>query len=145
MSLIIAHTRRIDAPRETVWSVITDLDKYPDWNPFMVECQSSLEEGAPIHMKVRVLPGINQPQKETIRQIEHARRFSYGIRLPLNALHSDRYHYLEALADGTTHYVSRFELGGWISPLVKLLLGSRLRKGFTHMTDALAERAEHLA
>ena len=25
----------INAPVETVWSILTDFDKYPDWNPFV--------------------------------------------------------------------------------------------------------------
>jgi len=40
----------IDAPASIVWSVLTDLPRYGEWNPFCVKCVSTLEMGAPVHM-----------------------------------------------------------------------------------------------
>ncbi len=143
--MLIVHTLDAAAPAATVWRVVTDLDRYPEWNPFVVGCRSTLEPGAPIVMRVRVLPFVTQPQRETVFEHLPGRRLSYGIApLPLGALASRRAHEVESLAADRARYVSRFELSGWLAPVVEGLLGGRLRAGFTAMSHALVARAATL-
>ena len=96
-------------------------------------------------MRVRVLPFFAQPQREWILSHEPGRSLGYGIRpLPFGALASSRTHEVEPRPDGRARYVSRFELRGWLAPLVSLLLGGRLEAGFASMSRALCRRAEAL-
>lgn len=132
----------IEAPAERVWEVITDLDRYPEWNPFVVACRSSLAVGAPIEMRVHVFRSFAQPQRETIFEHVPGRRLCYGVPMgSLGALASRRCHHLEPRG-AHTHYVSEFELRGWMAPVVRLLLGRRLAAGFAAMSAALKARAE---
>src|SRR6185369_16369952 len=32
------------------WEILTDLDRYGEWNPFCIKCVSTLEMGAPVTM-----------------------------------------------------------------------------------------------
>jgi len=135
----------IDAPAERVWQVITDLDRYPEWNPFVVACRSSLAPGDPIEMRVHVFRSFAQPQRETIFEHVPGRRLCYGVPArPLGALASRRCHEVEAQGPTRTRYASRFELSGWMAPVVQLLLGRRLAAGFAAMSEALRGRAEGL-
>jgi hypothetical protein len=141
--VLIVHTLDVAAPAATVWRVVTDLVRYPEWNPFVVACRSTLEPGSPIAMRVRVLPFVAQPQRETIFEHVPGRLLSYGLApLPLGVLASTRSHAVEALAPERARYVSRFELRGWLAPLVETLLGRRLAAGFAAMSHALVARAE---
>jgi uncharacterized protein YndB with AHSA1/START domain len=141
----IVHTVEIAAPTERVWQVIADLDRYPEWNPFVVVCRSSLRVGDPIDMRVRVLPFFAQPQRETILEHEPGRRLCYGLpKRGSGALVSRRCHEIEAQGPARTRYVSRFELEGWMEPVVRTLLGRRLAEGFAAMSAAIGERAERL-
>jgi uncharacterized protein YndB with AHSA1/START domain len=144
MTLLIDQTVDIDAPPAIAWRALTDLDRYGEWNPFVVRCRSTLRPGDPIRMRVKVLPWFAQPQWETVRDHAPQRLLSYGIALPTGMLHSDRAHRFDALADGRTRYRSTFHLRGWLAPLVTLLLGNNLRRGFGEMTVALKLRAETL-
>ncbi|UCE85470.1 MAG: SRPBCC family protein, partial [Deltaproteobacteria bacterium] len=45
----------IDAPIERVWRILTDLDRYADWNPFTPRVESTLRIGAPVHLYVRLV------------------------------------------------------------------------------------------
>ncbi len=146
MPLVIGQTLEVRAPAETVWAVITDLARYPEWNPFVVACTSTLEPGSPIAMRVRVLPWLTQPQRERVFEHVPGRRLGYGVPpLPLGALASRRFHEVAALDAARSRYVSSFELTGWLAPVVELVLGERLRRGFAAMSAALVERAEDLA
>ena len=48
MLFVIEETLEIDAPAELVWEVITDVKRYPEWNPFQVEMQTSFKPGDPM-------------------------------------------------------------------------------------------------
>jgi uncharacterized protein YndB with AHSA1/START domain len=141
----LVHTVEIAAPAERVWQVICDLDRYPEWNPFVVACRSSLRVGDRIDMRVRVFPFFAQPQHETILEHEPGRRLCYGLpRRGSGALVSRRCHEVEAQGAARTRYVSRFELEGWMEPVVRRLLGGRLAEGFAAMSAAIGQRAESL-
>lgn len=146
MPLRIDHTHEVEAPAEVVWEVLTDLDAYPEWNPFVVAASSSLEVGAPMDMRVRVLPFMTQSQREWVRSVEPGVGFCYGLAPTAGgALRSERSHRVVPLAPGRCRYESRFAIEGWLSGVVKALLGRALRRGFTEMSAAVKTRAESLA
>lgn len=141
-ALRIEQTLDVDASPAVVWQVITDLPRYGEWNPFVVDCRSSLVVGDPIVMRVHVFAAFAQTQRETILEHTPGARLCYGIAgSALGSLMSRRCHEVEALADGRTRYRSRFALRGWVAPVVAGLLGGRLERGFAGMSAALAARA----
>ena len=142
----IDETREVRAPAAVVWQVITDFDRYPEWNPFVERCRSSLAPGDPIDMRVHVFEGFAQAQRETIFEHRPGERLVYGLApARLGALASRRVHEVTPQGDDASRYRSHFVLSGWLSPLTGLLLGSRLERGFRAMTAALVARAEALA
>jgi hypothetical protein len=146
MPFVIEHEIWVDAPVERVWEVISDLVSYPLWNPFVVSCASTLVPGDPIAMRVRIFGRFAQLQREQILEHEPGRWLCYGLPPSrIGALASRRSHEVSPAGDARTRYVSRFQLSGWLAPLVKWLLGSRLRAGFAAMSAAIAARAEALA
>lgn len=145
MKFVIEKSIEIKAPAALVWEVISDLAKYPQWNPFCIECRSTLQPGDPIDMKVKLMAK-PQPQREWVKEYVEGRRFAYSMKpAPLGALSSFRSHDVEAIDAMSTRYRSYFHLQGWIKPLVVGLLGSRLEAGFAGMTAGIQRRAEALA
>lgn len=144
MSFVIDKTIEIDAPAAVVWQVVRDLPRYREWNPFCVECSSTLQPGDAIDMKVKLL-GKPQAQREWMKSYEEGRGFSYSMKpVPLGALSSLRSHEIQALGPARTRYRSYFRLQGWLKPLVLGLFGAKLQAGFAGMTEALGSRAETL-
>jgi hypothetical protein len=146
VAFAIDHALEVAAPAEVVWRVLTDFERYGEWNPFVVACRTSGVPGDPIEMRVHVFRAFAQPQTETILEHEPGRGFAYGLAdPPLGAVGSRRSHRVVPLGEGRTRYESRFELYGWLAPLVRLLLGRSLRRGFGEMSAAVAARAEAIA
>ncbi|NQT74288.1 MAG: SRPBCC domain-containing protein [Chloroflexi bacterium] len=50
---------RINATSSKVWSVLADFEKYPSWNPFIVDAKGVIEEGK--RLKVRISPPGGKP------------------------------------------------------------------------------------
>lgn len=140
----IRLAEEIDAPVETVWQVIVDTQRYGEWNPFILDCESTFEVGSPIHMQVQLKPGKPRAQTETVRANRPLEYLEYGIAAPLGAMKSSREHVLTVMADGRTRYESNFVLSGWMSPMVTLFMAKELQQGFQGMTRGIASRAESL-
>lgn len=144
MKFIIEQRIDIAAPAELVWQVLSDLPRYGEWNPFCIECRSSLRPGEPIDMKVKLMRR-PQTQREWMLRYEAGRGFAYQMKpVPLGALSSLRFHELQVLDAQRTRYRSYFHLQGWLKPLVLALFRRQLQEGFTGMTQALRQRAEAL-
>ena len=143
--LVIEESVEIAAPPGLVWDVITDLARYGEWNPFVVACRSTLVPGDPIVMRVRLVPWLVQPQREIVFEHVAGVRLCYGLDGgTFGAIASRRCHELEALGSSRTRYRSRFQLAGWLAPVVRALLGHRLEHGFHAMTTAIRDRAQEL-
>ncbi|MDD3764545.1 MAG: SRPBCC domain-containing protein [Nevskiales bacterium] len=144
MAFIIDRTLEIDAPAAIVWEVISDLPRYREWNPFCLECSSTLRPGDPIDMKVQLLAR-PQRQREWMLECDEGTGFAYRMKpVPAGALSSRRSHAIEAIGPGRARYHSHFELKGWLMPLVRGLLGRKLEAGFGNMSAAVKQRAELL-
>jgi len=146
MTIVIDETVEVNAPHDIVWGVITDFRRYGEWNPFVVECDSTLKVGDPIVMRVHVFEAFAQPQREIIFRHDPGRLFCYGVSgMPLGAMRSNRCHEVRSLNSASSEYRSHFELSGWLSPIVSGLVGRQLRRGFHAMTESIRTRSEQLA
>lgn len=146
----IKLSETIAAPTQTVWEVITAVEDYPKWNPFIVACDTTFEVGAPIVMRVALTPSRTITQTETIFRNEPGHLIEYGVNASPTLLHSSRKHIVTPLPaqgpgeEAGTLYESHFVLKGLLSPMVRLALGKHLQRGFAGMAGGIARRAEAL-
>ena len=63
----------IDGAPARAWSVLSDLERYHEWNPFIVEAHGSVDEGA--RLCVRLVPpgGRAASLKPTVTVVESER------------------------------------------------------------------------
>jgi hypothetical protein len=143
MAFVIDHVLEIDAAPDVVWRVLTDFERYGEWNPMAVRCATSLVPGDPIDMSVRLGLVRIKRQREWVRTHTPGQEFSYAMKpVPFGALRSRRRQSVTPLDGGRTRYESRFELHGWLQPLVRLLLGRALKRGFAGATAGVRAQAE---
>jgi hypothetical protein len=135
----------IDAPAGTIFDVITDLERYAEWNPWIVKAAGTPDEGATV--RVRSLVGGRHIKVEhrilTSRRASEFRWCDLGWFTRL--AYGERARWLEAREGGRVAYKVELKVTGVAAPLVKALLGGSLAWGLKAETDALKRRAESMA
>lgn len=140
----IGASSLIDAPIERVWSVLVDIDRYPEWSPFVVKVDGPLAVGTMLTLHVAMTP--NRPvlrQRERVSKREELRELSWGTVMghPL-LLRAERYQRLTRISDGQTRYETADDFEGALVPLVFALYRAKIQAGFDATAIALKKRAE---
>jgi hypothetical protein len=139
----IAAQADIQAPVDRVWSILTDLDRYREWNPFTTAVESTLRVGEPAVLHVRMRPNKSLVQVETVSAFEPGARLCWGMKLGAAfLLAAERCQILSALPGGGTRYFTCDEFRGALVPLVLRLYGADIQRGFNGVAQALKQRAE---
>ena len=133
----------IDAPVETVWQVLIDLDAYAEWNPFISESAGRPEVGQRLTNRLSPPGGPSMTFRPTVTEVEPDRTFEWLGRLGVPGVFDGR-HRFELLpnADGTTTLIHSERLFGILVPLLRKSLDTQTLAGFEAMNAALKERAE---
>lgn len=133
----------INAPVERVWDILVDLDRYPEWNPFTVRVDSTLEVGSPVDLYVRMKPNKEILQQEIVTAVEPNKKLSWGLTMGAKfILFTDRYQVLEPLGPNRTRYFTSDDFSGLLTPIVMMLYRSHIKAGFDGIARALKARAE---
>jgi len=139
---VVRAETEIDAPVERVRAILGDLAAYPDWNPFTPGAESTLQVGDPIQLRVRLLAERPMRWQETISAVQPD-RLCWKMKLGAHfLLAAERCQILTALDAGRTRYVSEDRFQGLLAPLVLLLFGRAMQRGFSDCAMALKKRAE---
>ena len=82
----------IAAPAAYVWDVLTDFAHYPQWNPFTVRVETTLELGAPVVLTL----ASGLVSREYIRIVDPPRHLRYDTGAELPGVHAVRDQWLTA-------------------------------------------------
>ena len=133
----------INAPRETVWSILTDFAAHADWNPFIVKIMGRARPGATI-VFVAAMNGLKIPVVARIFNFEAGQRFSWGgpenrwIKAVVGAEH---YFILETIHAQQCRMIHGEKMSGLV-PTVLWQLMERSKPAYIAMNEALKRRAE---
>ena len=134
------HEEMIDASPELVFSVITDLDSYKEWNPFLVAAFGRVEVGAVVSGK-SVLGNVTTSYRHKIYEYVSDRRLSWrDFGFASLFVCGDRSRHVEA-RDERAHYRCDLRVSGVLSGLVNLIFGQGLRNGVVAEAEALKREA----
>ena len=131
----------IDASPDVIWEILTDLDAYSAWNPFITEAEGTAEKGKRIRVRIEPPESRGATFRPVVLTAERNRRFEWLGRLFVPRLFDGHHQFLiQRLDDERVRFVQREEFSG---VLVRVLLNTENTKaGFAAMNRALKRRAE---
>jgi uncharacterized protein YndB with AHSA1/START domain len=129
----------IKASPEKVWAVLTDGDKFPQWDSGIERVEGKIAPGSTIKLYVKVNPGRAFPLKVT--EFAAPRRMVFTGGMPLGLFKGVRTYTLEPDGAGGTRFRMREEYTG---PLLGMMWKSipDLGPSFQQFADGLKARAE---
>lgn len=132
----------IDAPPETVWEILIDLEHYAEWNPFVVSSIGTPQVGESLVNRLEPPGGKAMTFKPRVTVVEDAKIFEWVGHLVLPGLFDGRHRFeIQATDTGTLFRQDEFFSGLLVRMLRKSLDDNTLR-GFEAMNLALKQRAE---
>jgi hypothetical protein len=134
----VSATTQIDAPPMAVWAVLTDLGKYPEWNPLFREASGELTVGGRITLRaVQPSNGRLMTVKAKIVAADPGAELRWVANLT-GIMSGEHSFVLTALNDGTR--LAQAEIyGGLLAATVSV---PRTETIFQAMNDALKQRVE---
>ena len=132
----------IAAAPAVVWEILTELDEFENWNPFVVEANGDVVVGEKLVVSIQPPGKKAQTFRPTVTVVDPERKFEWLGKLGVSGVFDGRHQYiLEPSGDGTK-FIQREEFTGILAGLLIRMIGAATREGFEAMNYALKDRAE---
>ncbi len=133
----------IQATDETVWQILTDFSRFPQWNPFIRRAVGEPKTGAKLQVYIQPSGASGMTFRPTVLKAEPKRELRWLGQLLIPGLF-DGEHILtiEPLTENCVRFTQREIFTGILVPLLARGLDTDTRRGFEEMNRALKARAE---
>lgn len=135
----------IDAPAETVWTVLTDFGAYPEWNDY-----TRIEGEATVGTTLRVSPGPEAGKMPSfspeVLVAERSRELRWLGHLLVPGLFDGEHRFvIDPQEDGGVRLTQSETFRGVLAGLVLRFYGDATEQNFRAVNAALRDRAEAVA
>jgi hypothetical protein len=130
----------INASPQRVWKILTDFDKYEQWNPFIHRIVGQAKEGSKIQIRIETPGGKNRKYEPTVTRVEESRELRWLGKSFL--LMGEHIFVIERLQPERVRFVNREIFDGLLTSFFGRRTDEDIRAGFEEMNKALKERAE---
>ena len=126
-----------------VWEVLTDFERYPEWNPFILKIAGTLQTGSRLKAVVQTpnLPKITI--RPLLLNVEVGRELRWlGYWMIPRIFDGEHLFAIEPLGASRVNFVQKELYTGLLVPLIWGKMAGNIRLGFEMMSQALKERIE---
>lgn len=144
--VVASDVVEIEVPAWFVWDVLVDYPRYPEWNPYTVAVETTLEIGEPIDLTLPNPDGSPGTfvNREFIRIVDAPSHLRYDTGDLVPGLMGSRDQYVEPLGPDRCRYHTTDTFTGERAGLAVHHHGRWVKAGFDAVAHALKERAEAL-
>jgi len=130
----------IEAPAERVWSVLTEFQSYPKWNPFFTQVKGELRVGSDLEVTMQPVGKDQQEFSPTVLEVSPGRKLQWRGRLLLPWVFDGTHSFEIRPVDADTVVFIQYEdFGGMLVPFAGF---EPYEAGWEKMNRALKARAE---
>ena len=132
----------IQASPEKVWKILTDLDKYPNWNTFICHAVGKAEIGKTVDIDFQP-DGKGLKLHCTVARYQPNRELSWKYHAThLLLFRGEHIFTIEPLGENQVRFIDREEFNGLLVFTQAKDIDTNTRRGFESMNKALKVRAE---
>jgi hypothetical protein len=133
----------INATPEKVWTILTNFDNYPNWNPFIKSIKGEVKVGKKITVRIEPPNAKGMTFKPRVLVFIANKELRWLGHLLFAGLF-DGEHKFELVdnGNGTTTFIQSEKFKGILEPLFKKTININTKNGFALMNEKLKERAE---
>lgn len=133
----------IQATPQQVWAILTDFEKYPEWNPFVKTFKGNPQVGERVEVRLQPQNGRAMVFKPVVLEYDKNRSLTWLGTLWAKGLFDGEHAFrLQPNADGTTTLHQTEHFNGILVPLFKKNLETNTKKDFERLNAALKKRVE---
>ncbi len=134
----------IHATASVVWDVLTNLPAYPQWNPFIVEAEGQVSEGATVSVTINFPGNRERRLRRCILKLSPMTELRWSATSVLRALaYSEQFFQLRPVTEDRVRLAVGENFSGIMAPRNPAEL-SQISQGLTMMSQAIKRRAESL-
>ncbi len=137
-SLHIKTQITINAPASTVWKVLSESNKYPEWNPFITRLSGPLEEGN----KLQITAGGMKFSPVVLVSKKNEELRWLGKLLFQGLFDGEHSFVIDQQTDGSVVFYHEERFSGILVGLFRRKLETETKQGFEEMNQRLKERCE---
>lgn len=139
---IIETEIQINANPQQVWEVLTDLGKYPEWNPFIKSVTGEITVGGKLEVVISPPNSKEMVFKPTVLSANPHSEFSWLGHLLLPGIFDGKHIFTIEGDENGTVLVQKEIFKGALVPLVWKSMEKNTKEGFELMNTALKQRVE---
>ena len=141
-SRMLSNEIVIKASAEHVWTLVTDFQSFPDWNPFIRRASGEIRVGARLEVFIQPSGSRGLTFKPKVLKVDANRELRWLGRTYIPWLFDGEHALkIEALSEKQVNFVQTEKFSGLFVPFARSLLRNTER-GFEEMNKALKLRAE---
>ncbi len=131
----------IQAPREVIWSVLTNAAEFPSWNTTVTKLEGTIAPKQKLKIFTTIVPGKGFGAK--VVELEKNQHMTWSFSAPLGMFKGARTFTLTE-KEGGIEFHTREEFSGWMAgPITKKM--PDLQPSFDEWARCLKVRSEQLA
>ena len=132
----------IQATPEKVWKILTSLDEYAQWNPFLNNVVGVAQVGEPVELVLKSTPK-DMVLHCKVNKVEPNRELRWKYHVVSKILFSGEHSFtIEPIDANHVRFVDREVFNGLLVPLQAKDIDTNTKRGFEAMDKALKAKAE---
>ncbi|MGP8025046.1 MAG: SRPBCC family protein [Methanobacterium sp.] len=135
---------QIKASASVVWGILTDFEKFGEWNPFITEISGKLKEGSELRVFMEPPNSKGMEFKPTLKKVETEKKIQWLGKVWIPKLFDGEHRWIiNQIDDNTVLFIQKERFTGIFVPFFSKLL-KNTKSGFEMMNQNLKQRAEEM-